>query len=90
MAVSLTVILISCPDMFLPPADMPEIHSVSVKNLDGLNRGILFFRVSIEAVDFLFENLRCLPTSLRKTLEFRQIGKLYINLVLHILCTKLK
>lgn len=45
------------PDIFLPPADMPDIYMLSAKDLVGLNVGVLFFRVHKWTVDFLVETL---------------------------------
>lgn len=44
-------------DTFLPPDDMKHIHMVSTKDHNGLNAGILIFRVHLWTVNFLVETL---------------------------------
>lgn len=44
-------------EIFLPPADVPEIHMVSAKDQNGLNTGILFLHVHAWTVGFLTATL---------------------------------
>src|SRR5258708_5030340 len=44
-------------DTFLPPADMQHLHMVSTRDHNGLNAGILLFRVHLWTVNFLTETL---------------------------------
>jgi hypothetical protein len=44
-------------DAFLPPADMKHVHMISSRDQNGLNAGILLFRVDLWTVNFLTETL---------------------------------
>ncbi|KID76190.1 galactosyl transferase GMA12/MNN10 family protein, partial [Metarhizium brunneum ARSEF 3297] len=44
-------------DMFLPPADMPDIHVVASRDHNGLNTGIIFLRVHPWTVTMLAETI---------------------------------
>ncbi|KAK3670302.1 hypothetical protein LTR78_009856 [Recurvomyces mirabilis] len=45
------------PELFLPPADLSQIHFVGTRDENGLNTGIFYLRVSTWSISFLIETL---------------------------------